>query len=1506
MSLIEKMSIRGIRSFSPDRDETLEFSSASNRTPLTMVLGKNGCGKTTIIECLRFALCGSVPPNADKGQSFVHDPRVSQVSEVKAKISVRFRAKHGQPYVTLRCMEVKLTGNGKKLTFKQLDGSMRFVEKNEKKTMSHKCSELDESVPRLLGASKAIIESVIFCHQEDSSWPFQGPKILKERFDAIFDASRYTKALDDVGKQKKKMKDSAKELYQEMLTFQERQQTAERTRTSLEQKTADLRACEEKIDQCEAEFKKFQARCHKITTKINSVKKKQWGINEAEMELRALEKDVAREEEKATENKIFTEDDCSDDDLARLKAQADAQDASSAQAHEALEDQKAVALEKRNAARANRDAAQHELSVASTRFETTNEAQHALENYVATYNTTESMASTTQTMSLDADAIIKILGNKVTKAEKKTKIHERDQADAIQEKATLVAQKETAVEQHKASVATLQSTIRDATKAFNDADRGLKAALGAASTLADKLNDVDRAEAKVAEETENLEAEKSNRETVTQEVSEAIQTADADDRAADAAIALEERARVRLQESEGAQAEVKNLANAVIAAKRGFKTVWAKEVSTIYPVDTVKAVLGGDDDDLPQQWSLEDLTPHMGEQQLKDLDLEPHVAYVNSCVRAVDDASSTLQKAEEDAKTKEYEMKATLQARSKDLKDATTKFKAATQEAKAFEGDDHPQSKLESIRTHCNQLLRNVFGTGSYEMAVSGQKPKQPDQEIKIAGDDISNHFERSLGVVKDYPRCLEDPMTKKGDDDGSDDDDDNDDEETFLQEHYSPPDGGPSALVQTMTWIRAFDTDLQGFVRVRQSEGAMASTYVRKFEKREKEIKCPVCRRKFNLENDEDQEDLKKAREHVKKMENDAKINLSDEIKNVEALISELLELQDGSWKNWGDTREAVVAAKAKVETCQQAEKDASGEVDAAKAAAAESENAAGKVRQLNTTLVHLQSLGKDVRTKITDLTEKKDALDQRKTSIGGAESGSSSVAEAQAAITKLQKQKTACAERRMAAVQRKSDAEKRVTLATDRQRRNADDAKRIRDEAVRAKEMKERMDRAKRRKDDAVAAMGTADDRTAELEREVDEARADQEKVRAEGRSKQQDLVREQQAAHEKHREAVKFKEDADNAQELRISLAKDIEALKVRKATAIQDEKDAQTALEDLEEEIQRQTSSIAEKETYARRLNDTLHYRKIKTKLADQKAHVAHLKAEFKKGDDAMDDDDDDDDGKLPRKLKDLEALLGDLQSKSRERENTIHKENGKRGTLEGQIDEMNQTLKEPQYDRIDDKYVKKRIDWKTTDIAAQDLDTVHTALTKTMQDYHGLKIKKINDSIKEHWITAYQGEDIDSIAIVSGEDSGSTKATKSYNYQVQMTKNDAHLDMRGRCSAGQRVLASIVIRLALAQTFCLNCGVLALDEPTTNLDAPNRVSLAKSLANIISGRSKQSNFQLIIITHDEEFITAIRQQLLETAKTTMPEYFYRVEREQDPDNGKYYSRIRRVDIDELPI
>ena len=51
--------------------------------PLTLIVGKNGSGKTTIIECLKMATTGDLPPNCKGGQAFVNDPNALSTSEAR-------------------------------------------------------------------------------------------------------------------------------------------------------------------------------------------------------------------------------------------------------------------------------------------------------------------------------------------------------------------------------------------------------------------------------------------------------------------------------------------------------------------------------------------------------------------------------------------------------------------------------------------------------------------------------------------------------------------------------------------------------------------------------------------------------------------------------------------------------------------------------------------------------------------------------------------------------------------------------------------------------------------------------------------------------------------------------------------------------------------------------------------------------------------------------------------------------------------------------------------------------------------------------------------------------------------------------------------------------------------------------------------------------------------------------------------------------------------------------
>ncbi len=194
-----------------------------------------------------------------------------------------------------------------------------------------------------------------------------------------------------------------------------------------------------------------------------------------------------------------------------------------------------------------------------------------------------------------------------------------------------------------------------------------------------------------------------------------------------------------------------------------------------------------------------------------------------------------------------------------------------------------------------------------------------------------------------------------------------------------------------------------------------------------------------------------------------------------------------------------------------------------------------------------------------------------------------------------------------------------------------------------------------------------------------------------------------------------------------------------------------------------------------------------------------------------------------------------------------------------GSLKSKDDQLTQLLQDWETDYKDAafKYKEAHIKVETTKAAIEDLGRYGGALDKAIMKYHSLKMEEINRIIEELWKRTYQGTDVDTILIRS--DNEGVKGNKSYNYRVCMVKQDAEMDMRGRCSAGQKVLASIIIRLALAECFGVNCGLIALDEPTTNLDRDNIRALAEALAEIIRVRRQQSNFQLIVITHDEDFL-----------------------------------------------
>ncbi|KAG1658955.1 hypothetical protein FOA52_010052 [Chlamydomonas sp. UWO 241] len=300
-----------------------------------------------------------------------------------------------------------------------------------------------------------------------------------------------------------------------------------------------------------------------------------------------------------------------------------------------------------------------------------------------------------------------------------------------------------------------------------------------------------------------------------------------------------------------------------------------------------------------------------------------------------------------------------------------------------------------------------------------------------------------------------------------------------------------------------------------------------------------------------------------------------------------------------------------------------------------------------------------------------------------------------------------------------------------------------------------------------------------------------------------------------------------------------SKELERMEARMAS----EKDAmernQQAVAELEGQAAEAQKQGAELECVRRDATDILEYRRARAQLEE-----------------------------ASRQLGDQRAQLQAVGSRSElsQQQQQLHKayEEARRGAdnLHGQLSVTQQAaaraakeLLSPQYKLIEAKFNELRLKLKATEMANEDLEKYYKALEKALLAYHTSKMADINKIIKELWQKTYRGQDIDYIQIKADAEGA---GARSYNYRVCMHNAGAELEMRGRCSAGQKVLACLIIRLALAETFCLNCGILALDEPTTNLDADNSASLAEALRQIMVSRREQENFQLIVITHDEEF------------------------------------------------
>ncbi|XP_055958817.1 DNA repair protein RAD50-like [Patella vulgata] len=253
MSMIEKLSIQGIRSFGPDDQDrqVMQFFK-----PLTLILGPNGTGKTTVIECLKYMTTGDLPPGG-KGGAFIHDPKIAHEREVKGQIRLQIRDVTGKQVLITKSMLA--TQKVKKVEMRTLEGVItRHGPDGEKKSINSRCADMDREMVSSLGVSKAVLENVIFCHQEDSNWPLSEGKPLKEKFDAIFASTRYTKVLETIRKLKQEQDGRIKIYKEELKYLKERKEKALQIQADVTNLEVKYSTSQENVAQIEEELKPLQ------------------------------------------------------------------------------------------------------------------------------------------------------------------------------------------------------------------------------------------------------------------------------------------------------------------------------------------------------------------------------------------------------------------------------------------------------------------------------------------------------------------------------------------------------------------------------------------------------------------------------------------------------------------------------------------------------------------------------------------------------------------------------------------------------------------------------------------------------------------------------------------------------------------------------------------------------------------------------------------------------------------------------------------------------------------------------------------------------------------------------------------------------------------------------------------------------------------------------------------------------------------------------------------------
>ncbi|KAJ4290748.1 DNA repair protein rad50 [Collariella sp. IMI 366227] len=1298
MSRIEKLSILGVRSFGPQHQETIAFN-----TPLTLIVGYNGSGKTTIIECLKYATTGELPPNS-KGGAFIHDPNLAGEKDVRAQVKVSFRSTVGENYVITR--NVQLTVKKSTRSQKTLEGSLLLRNNGERHVISTRVMELDKLVPEKLGVSPAVLDAVIFCHQDESLWPMSDPTSLKKRFDEIFEAMKYTKVIENLKTLRKKKGEELRELKLQESQDKANKERADRVDRLMSQLTREIQESRDKCDQLLEQMDEESVRIKDKYEQANSFLK--------------IVNDLHTKTEKLEYKK---------DAIGELRGRIE------------------------------------ELP------QTDQVLRNTLDEYEQTIETTVADRDKKTVQFHELQAELKSSRSKHTAKAAEQGKHQSDKDKYERQLVTRERMIHDAAERHE--IRGYDGDLDDRRIAvFNERIQKL---------LNDKKRELERLQRDNAEELDKKAAVISER--------EARKTSLIRDRTS-----AKQRIMTVGKESATIQGELNNL-----DIDEGAETLLRTEMKELEArIESAKAEEQGADLDSQIKKSAK-----LGRELVE-------------CTRlASERAQLDLRKKQLTERRRELEI----------LK------KTWNEQLSSLLGNDWQPEKIETEFQNAVKQQNNVVSERRKQKDATQQELKQVEYRLSNAREQHNKLSMERDSCKRAVAKALKD-----------------------VRNPEAPP------IEDYLREMESIENELGEVERDLKLYDEMKKHYASIKDKAVRFNKCYYCERDFK-----DQQ-LVKSRlleKIVKKINDEDKQDLIDELAHFTEQLK-TLKAVSSKYDTYLRLEAELPGLSKEIEISSSQREELVHRLEDQDLAFREAEDKRQEIDALSKNVLKISQTHKDILD-----AERQVERSQQSSSI------------IMRSPDEINEEQTACAD------QIRTAQAKLSKLTTERQRLK-DLASQLEVERLelrhkisnavaqleRKKGLHESIRRYKEEQTHLRETIAEADKEVERLEPEIASARAALDEARQQGRAKEQKI------AEERDTVATTFSELKMMNSEIQEYLDRGVPSNLASNQRAIAALDAAITNLEnemrDLTVQINKLNKEIDNSDAKKRNIADNLAYRKNLRERDALEQEIEDLESR-----NAQEDYD-----RLNQEARYLESRRGKLAA---DRERLM-------GSMSTKDEEFSRLYDEYEIDLKDAKakYKESHIKVETTKAAIDDLGNGTAALDRAIMRYHTLKMEEINRTIGELWQSTYQGTDIDTIKIRSDVEAGAGAGAgkRTYNYRVSMVKGDTEMDMRGRCSAGQKVLASIIIRLALAESFGVNCGLIALDEPTTNLDSDNIRSLAESLHGIIKARRAQSNLQLIVITHDEEFLKHMHS-------SEFCDDFYRVRRDEKQNSVIVRESITRI-------